>query len=50
VACAHLQRPLFPSPQGYNEEIVDALVDFGVPFECVFKASGVLLERDACRA
>ena len=26
--------------QGYDEYVVDALVDYGVPFECVYKVSG----------
>ncbi len=25
-------------PQGFDEHVVDALADYGIPFECVYKA------------
>ncbi|GIL93087.1 hypothetical protein Vretifemale_20513, partial [Volvox reticuliferus] len=49
VKCSHVRnhftwreqelRKLMMRNKGYSEYVVDALVDYGVPFECVYKAA-----------
>ncbi|GIL50319.1 hypothetical protein Vafri_6446 [Volvox africanus] len=49
VKCSHVRnhftwreqelRKLMMHNKGYSEYVVDALVDYGVPFECVYKAA-----------
>ncbi len=36
--------------QGYSEVAVDTLIDFGVPFECIYKAATDLATRPECFA